>query len=142
VVALLVIIKYGLNGKHFQQIEYRGGGWPGRMLLKTESSTFTIPYLEYWAFLSPWFYFTTCMTCINGLCAQADVSCGDAWIPEFIKTDKKGTSAIVSRTEVGDSLLRQAEKQNYIELQHTDAKSILTSQTPMLNFKHFSLEKR
>lgn len=137
-----ILKKYGLLNKNIQRIEYRGGGWPGRMLLKTDSSTFTIPHLEYWALVSPWFYLDTCMTCINGLCPQADISCGDAWLPEFMSSDKKGTSVVVSRTEFGDMILNQVKKNDYVRLQQTDVNLILNSQTPMLNFKFLCLDKR
>ncbi len=134
--------KYGLEARTVTRLEYRGGGWPGRMFIQTDSSSIVIPFPEYWPLLSPWFYLNTCMTCIEGFNPQADISCGDAWIPAIMSKDKVGTSIVVSRTKIGDELIKKAEMRRYIVLQKVDVKTILNAQKSMLTFKHLRINER
>ncbi|MEM2507463.1 MAG: Coenzyme F420 hydrogenase/dehydrogenase, beta subunit C-terminal domain [Nitrososphaeria archaeon] len=134
--------KYGLKTKNITRLEYRGGGWPGRMLIQSGSSSIVVPFLEYYPILAPWFYMNTCMTCTEGLCSQADVSCGDAWIPAIMNKDRIGTSIVVSRTGIGDKLLKEAEIKRYIKLQKVNTKTILDAQKSMLAFKHLRINER
>jgi coenzyme F420 hydrogenase subunit beta len=134
--------KYGFKNQPIQRFNYRGMGWPGSMLIESGASTFTVPHLDYWISISPWFYLNTCITCISGLCNQADIACGDAWLPEIMNNDTKGTSIVVSRTKIGNHLLYEAEKNHYVTLQQINSQSIIKAQQHMLNFKHLSYNVR
>jgi coenzyme F420 hydrogenase subunit beta len=137
-----ILDKYGLRDQNIQQFEFRGGGWPGRMLIQTDSDTVAIPFGSYFALVSPWFLQSTCRTCTSGLCPTADITCGDAWLAEVMSTDKVGTSIVVSRTRAGDNILRAATYEHYLALQQIDVRTVLRSQKYMLISKHLSLNVR
>lgn len=139
---IYLLRKYGLKGYDIQQIRYRGEGWPGHMQVQTKLDTLTIPLLEYWPLISPWFFLNICMICAFGLSPESDISCGDAWFPELIEKDKLGTSIIVSRTDFGDKILRRAEERNVIKLQQIPPSSVVKAQKSMIDFKHHRLSVR
>ena len=128
--------KYNLGNKTIKKIKYRGNGWPGRLYIETKSDFLELPFIQYWPIISPWFTLRRCETCLSGLNIAADISCGDAWLPEVMKEDKKGTSVIVSRTKAGNDLLNKAISENYINVQPISPKKFLKSQNAMLDIKH------
>jgi len=135
--------KYGLRGHYITELKYRGGGWPGRMLVKANSNvTKSIPFIDYWVEISPWFLLDLCLVCLNGFNNLADISCGDAWLPEYMRKDKLGTSIILTRSDLGESILQMARKKGYIEFQPVSVSSILSAQQSMLFFKHFRIAHR
>ena len=58
-------------------------------------------------------YFTPdgCNVCSDHLAELADISFGDAWLPEF-EVDKLGTSIAISRTKLGEEFLAKARLNN------------------------------
>lgn len=131
-----ILSTYGFSDAALLNFRYRGYGWPGTMLLKTTALSVEIPFLEYWPLMSPWFYLNTCLTCIIGLTDQADIACGDAWLPEIIKTDSKGTSIVIARNTLGANIIKSAENEGYIKLKRLEPALILKAQKSMLFFKH------
>jgi len=67
------------------------------------------------------------MLCCDGAAELADISFGDAWLPEF-SDDKSGTSVIVSRTPKGDGLLKRMMTKGIIVLNSTTAAKVAESQ--------------
>jgi len=72
----------------------------------------------------------------------ADISVGDAWLPELMKIDQFGTSLIISRTKIGTSLLERAYQENRIKLKEVDPLTIKRSHKPSLIFKKRNLRAR
>jgi coenzyme F420 hydrogenase subunit beta len=79
--------------------------------------------------------------CSDALCELADISFGDAWLPE-LSADKIGSSIVVSRTGIGEELLQRAETENKLIIQHTSKEKLIESQKPALYFKKKSLSAR
>ena len=46
--------------------------------------------------------------CTDAVCELADISFGDAWLPE-LSNDKIGTSLVISRSETGEEVLRNTK---------------------------------
>ena len=46
----------------------------------------------------------------------SDLTCGDAWLPEIVQTDKVGSSFVVSRTPEAEELLEAAASREAVEL--------------------------
>ena len=91
---------YGSKIKHrirvsVHGITYRGKGWPGAMTVRSSERSVSIPLVgnwrSYWPVFSS-FLFTPmrCTMCPDQLAELADISLGDAWLPEF-RGDKIGT---------------------------------------------------
>ncbi len=95
---------------------YRGEGWPGKMTIKLGSREIFLSYADCWASgFGSFFHSMRCMLCADAAAELADISFGDAWLPE-LRDDKTGKSMLISRRETGESLLQNASAEGRIEL--------------------------
>lgn len=124
-----------------RNLSYRGEGWPGSMKISLESGELLLP--DYWNNLFGLNFFTParCLLCSDGICELADISFGDAWLPE-LSDDKIGRSIIVSKSEIGEQLLQVMKLKNRIELDRIGVKKVIQSQAGMLYFKKKNLNAR
>ncbi len=88
-----------------------------------------IPYSEYFHkyFFSKYFRNPRCNLCIDTTNELADISCGDAWLPEYDK-DKVGTSIIVTRERDADQLLNKIVESGQMQVKPIGPKRIEKSQ--------------
>ena len=118
------------NYEDVVEISHRKGAWPGGITLKTAHKSIHISLDEFWRgfpslnFCSP----LGCLFCADHTNVLADISVGDAWLPEVMKKDKIGTSIIIARSRRGLEVLRKAQKENAIELTEISIKKVLKSQ--------------
>jgi coenzyme F420 hydrogenase subunit beta len=111
-----------------ETLEYRGRGWPGSMRIRIKDGTDTIvPLADYYRKLAP-FSLGRCTLCSDMLGELSDLSCGDAWVPEAVKTDKVGSSFVITRTPEAEELLERAASQEAVELSELDLEPLLASQ--------------
>ena len=113
------------------------------MKISLESNELLLLLQDYWNNLFGLNFFTParCLLCSDGICELADISFGDAWLPE-LSDDKIGKSIIVSKSEIGEQLLQAMKLKNEIELDETSAKKVIQSQVGMLYFKKKNLNAR
>jgi coenzyme F420 hydrogenase subunit beta len=122
--------KHGIAKENIQTIEYRGNGWPGNMTieLKANGRRLTIPYAKYsdghFLAFTPW----RCKLCIDHAAELADISFGDAWLPEIRSKDEIGTSMIVTRNKKGEDFVQDALKDGLISLEQSTAGDVLKAQ--------------
>jgi len=123
-----VLHKYGINEEDVAQLDYRGKGWPGHMVMHLKNGTNKIiPHDDFTVFHNLNFFTPKrCGLCCDGNNDFADVSCGDAWLPELM-SDKIGTSVIISRNRVGESLLRLAMSSSKLALQDMDIRRVIAT---------------
>ena len=135
--------KLGIKKDDVKNLSYRGEGWPGSMKISLESGELLLLLPDYWGSLFGLDFFTParCLLCSDGICELADISFGDAWLPE-LSDDKIGKSIIVSKSEIGEQLLQAMKLKNEIELNETSAKKVIQSQAGMLYFKKKNLNAR
>ncbi|WP_018626102.1 Coenzyme F420 hydrogenase/dehydrogenase, beta subunit C-terminal domain [Niabella aurantiaca] len=74
-----------------------------------------------------------CDFCTDVLTELADISLGDAWLPEY-RPDGMGNSVIVTRTLLADRLIREGIEGNGLCVQPVDKNKIIESQRP--SFSH------
>lgn len=133
--------KRGIAPSAVEEIQYRGRGWPGSVLIRLADGTErTVPYPECYRELGP-HSLRRCTLCSDMLGELSDLTCGDAWIPEIVRTDKAGASFVVSRTPEGEALLEDAASKNAVELSELDVQKLLASQGHAL-FKKRKLKAR
>jgi len=105
--------KLGISQEQIVGIDYRGSGRPGSMLIKLKNnSSLSFPLLgkwkAYWPIFSSFFFTPArCTMCPDQANELADVSVGDAWLPELRK-ERKGESIIITRMNDGEEILKQA----------------------------------
>jgi len=116
-----------------EKLDYRGEGWPGSMTIQLKNKQRKLSELYYYydskfGSFVPW----RCTLCSDAACELADISFGDAWLPEIVEHDKIGTSLIVTRNEESDNILLQMISQSKIELNEITHNKVAISQGGML----------
>ena len=107
------ITAMGMDPAQVVHFRYRGFGWPGVTVAEDgDGRRVDMTYAESWGrYLAEEVQFR-CKICPDAVGGVADIACGDAWYsdargyPSFEERD--GRSLILSRTEVGETLLRSA----------------------------------
>ncbi|MEM1658468.1 MAG: Coenzyme F420 hydrogenase/dehydrogenase, beta subunit C-terminal domain [Candidatus Jordarchaeales archaeon] len=128
-----------------EEISFRGRGWPGKLYVRLrDGNEIFFPFFSYWRPLFSTYFFipTGCMFCSDMMNENADISVGDPWLPEILRTDRLGTSIAISRTEIGDKVLRKAWHTGYIELKEIGIEKVIESQWRPLFFKKVTLPAR
>jgi coenzyme F420 hydrogenase subunit beta len=136
--------KFNIKKDDVKKIDYRGRGWPGMMSIELKNgSKKIIPYSRISGILFGSSFFTSlrCTLCSDGTSELADISFGDAWLPE-LADDKIGTSICISRNEIGEEFIRSAISEREIELNEISTIKVVYSQRRMLHFKKNGLKAR
>jgi coenzyme F420 hydrogenase subunit beta len=136
--------KLGVAEEQVTSMSYRTRGWPGgfQVTLRSGEERF-IPLGNYWAPLFGRFFFTPwrCTLCPDGLAELADISFGDAWLPEFAR-ERQGKSIIMVRSQEGKELVDLALRKGRVELVEVESNKVFESQRDQILFKKKSLAAR
>ena len=125
------------------KLDYRGKGWPGMTSIGLDNDEKIIHSNIFGNITFASFFFTPdrCMLCSDQTSELADISFGDAWLPE-LEDNKIGESIIISRSKLGEKILQSLISERKIELNKINADSVVQSQSNMLRFKKESLKAR
>lgn len=132
----LLLQRTSVEKSEIIRLDYRGEGWPGFMKISLKNGTTKmLPWFLCWDFLGLDFFTPRrCLMCSDGLNELADLSFGDAWLPDF-SDDNLGTSIVIARSSAGKRLLRNAKSTGKIELEEIAANKVIRSQLKMIYFK-------
>ena len=139
-----LLARTSISENNVATLSYRGEGWPGNMSIFSKSGRkISIPYTLYWDCIFGPFFFApvACTLCTDATNELADISVGDPWLPEF-KSEKKGMTAIIARTEDAKKLLLSAMSNDRIDLLNLSCKKLKQSQMFNLNFKKKTVRRR
>ncbi|MEM3550700.1 MAG: Coenzyme F420 hydrogenase/dehydrogenase, beta subunit C-terminal domain [Candidatus Bathyarchaeia archaeon] len=133
--------KLKVKKEQINEISYRGRGWPGKLTLKfTNHRILEIPYPEYYDSGFGLFIPARCLLCYDFTNELADISFGDAWLPEFAH-DINGRSIIIVRSKIGMNLLQKASSEGVVVISEISPEKIIESQKSLL-FKKRGLKAR
>jgi len=116
-----------------QSIDYRGGGYPGKLRIRKKNDTETvIDHLDYkyWGYtFFKFFKPFRCWLCPDHSAELADMSFADNWtgLSQF-KSDNKGSSTVVARTPDSADLLRRMANEGRLSLHQIPAHIVKSSQ--------------
>ncbi|MHA1334051.1 MAG: Coenzyme F420 hydrogenase/dehydrogenase, beta subunit C-terminal domain [Candidatus Odinarchaeia archaeon] len=113
-----LINKFNIKRDDVERFEYRSKewkGWPGDIKFQYRDGKKVFLERDYRRLTKPFFTPLGCYICADKLNPLADITFGDAWIKKF-KNNKNGVSLIISRSEMGKELLKQAAKNNVVHL--------------------------
>lgn len=65
--------------------------------------------------------------CYDHLNEFADISFGDAWLPEVVK-QRKGETIVITRTEKGENLIQKAKEEGVIEVKEVSRTILMQAQ--------------
>lgn len=142
-----ILEKLGIDKKQVKALSYRGNGWPGGMSVEVnDGSNFSIPLLgtwnSYWSIFSSHFFTPIrCEMCPDQTAELADISLGDAWLPE-LRHDRIGESIIVTRTKIAEDILSLASSTKAISVMAVDPAKVRQTQGLNLKFKKDFLGSR
>jgi len=144
-----VLERLGVRTADVKGFYYRGNSWPDSLRVETKDNRtirlrFNRSWNAYWNVFSP-FFFTPlrCLMCPDEFNELADISLGDAWLSE-LKGHDKGESLIIARTEVGEELLRNAQRDGFLFIEGISPEKIEESQAFNVGFKkkHYATRLR
>jgi coenzyme F420 hydrogenase subunit beta len=131
----------GIAPGSVETFQYRGRGWPGSVLVRLKDGTErTVPYPDCYRQLGP-YSLRRCTLCSDMLGELSDLTCGDAWLPEIMRTDRSGSSFVVTRTPGAEELLEAGASKEAVQLSELDLEQLLASQHHAL-FKKRKLQAR
>ena len=126
----------GIHKEEIEELNYRGNGYPGGMLIKLRNGSRSfIALSDYYDTKFGLFPPLRCTLCYDHSSELTDISLGDAWLPEVKMNDKIGTSIIVSRTKQAEAILGKMVTQGKIHLNIISAFSVYESQHGFANKK-------
>lgn len=114
-----LLLRLNTELKDCKTITYRGNGWPGlTTVVSKNGETKQIEYKEAWGKYLGRDLRTLCHFCLDGTGDSADIVCADFWYlndqeePDF--SEHEGRNIIISRTEIGNKVIKQACNDGYI----------------------------
>jgi coenzyme F420 hydrogenase subunit beta len=109
-----------IDSSRLKSFRYRGDGWPGMTrAVGVDGQVAEMSYSKSWGSILNRHLQFRCKICPDGTGEFADVVCADAWYgkdgyPDF--NEKEGRSLVVSRTNVGESLVKEATRAGVIRV--------------------------
>lgn len=110
--------KWNIKKEEVREINYRGDGWPGNMIIKLKNGEIKrIPFSEALSQHTLWINtIFRCLFCPDLTAELSDMSFGDPWIPEIVETENKGQSIVIARNKNVNLLLSKALNEKQIHL--------------------------
>lgn len=124
--------KVGKGIDDLREVSYREGNWPGKTVLQFAGATSRIIDKN---IANHIFTLPRCLYCVDHTNELADISCGDAWLPELLRKNDAGWSAIICRSPKGVEILDELRDKGRLFLEKVDIERVIESQYPMLCFK-------
>jgi coenzyme F420 hydrogenase subunit beta len=89
-----------------KELRYRGNGWPGDLQVRLQGGqTYREHLYSYFGASFSAYEMARCDLCSDAFGELADLSCGDAWLPEYVENDDQGTSVVLVRSKRGEEIL-------------------------------------
>lgn len=82
-----------------------------------------------------------CDFCTDVLTELADISLGDAWLPEY-RQDGKGNSIIVTRSLLADIIIQEGINDKLLEVMPIEKEKIIQSQKSSFSHRHDAIQFR
>jgi coenzyme F420 hydrogenase subunit beta len=126
-----LIAKAGLNKQQVVDLQYRGGPWPGGLLVRTtDGQQRFIPKHSY-AYVNLAYSPRRCLTCPDLTNELADIAVGDCWLEEY----SGGWSTVICRSIQGEQVLRAAEEAAVLRVEDISREDLLRSHGHLFVYK-------
>jgi coenzyme F420 hydrogenase subunit beta len=135
-----IIKTNNLDIQDIKKIQYRGNGWPGwfSILSKNNKIIFKQEYIKIWnnILCKDKYQTKRCLLCNDATGEHADISVGDAWLPEYIG-NSSGHSVVIVRSDKGNNHIDGCIKDNVLTLEETTEDAVIESQKNLLTKKKY-----
>ncbi|MBN1694564.1 Coenzyme F420 hydrogenase/dehydrogenase, beta subunit C-terminal domain [candidate division WOR-3 bacterium] len=137
----------GIDLKKVKSLDYRGGSGLGDLLISLEDgskksidrrsgSLFDLLRAEATFGFHNFFTPRRCLLCCDETAELADISFGDAWLPEVIKNHPEGSTIVIVRTRRGEKAFNSMIASNLQELEDINEEAVRRSQKTALRYKN------
>ena len=141
-----ILNKMGIASNEIAELKYRGDGWPGgiKVLRKDGQQKFLPNQGSLWSEIFGAYFFVPfcCTLCHDDLNEYADISFADAWLTKIMKTDKKGTSIAITRTQNGEKLIEDSVLNGAVKVATLSVEDLIKSQLWPILFKKRNIKAR
>lgn len=130
----LIARRNGIEPTRINYFRFRGNGQPGSMMISEDSGkTVEIAYPGYVGQTGVSKHLR-CHLCVDATAELADLACGDAWLPRFLK-DTNPWSIVISRNKMADDIIAGMKKEGLIRVEDVTPEEIIQSQHENLTSK-------
>jgi coenzyme F420 hydrogenase subunit beta len=126
----VLVEECGLSGfEEVSSLQYRGGDWPGYLIVETTDGRRIEVERHHYMYhvLLPGYRRDRCMVCLDWSAELSDLSVGDHFAAPEEGEVPLGESAFIVRSEAGEKLMREAERQGVIKTLPIEKEFILGS---------------
>ena len=126
-IATELLKKIRIKLSEIKEILYRDQGWPSKMRIEMKNSKILL-LSNYWITYPAGYFFANrrCILCQDLTAELSDIPSGDAWLSEYSK-DKKETSIVISRTEFGEIIIKEASRNKRIKINKVSKEKAIRS---------------
>lgn len=132
-----VLKRLKLRKEEVIKVSYRDGKWPGRFTATLKSGAVRFLPLDDYVFIMKMFQNIRCVMCADHTGEFADLSVGDAWLPEL--KGQEGWNVVVARTTIGQKLLQAARNNKNLVAYPVGSSKVIDSQKLMLYDKKIKI---
>ena len=126
-----LIAKTGLTREQIVSLQYRGGPWPGGLLLHSSHGERRLIPKHSYSYVNLAYVPRRCLACPDLTNELADVSVGDTWLEEYAG----GWSTVVCRSARGEQLLAEASQAGVLRTEEISRQDLLRSHGHLLAYK-------
>jgi len=126
-----LIRKTGLAPEQVAQLQYRGGPWPGGLVIDSrDGQQHVIPKDEY-GYVNLMHVPRRCLVCPDLTNELADLAVGDTWLDEYAG----GWSTVISRSAKGERLMQEAMQAGVLRVEEINRDALLRSHGHLIAYK-------
>lgn len=133
--------RHNIDYNSLSFFRFRGGGQPGSLLMTDlKGAKFEASYPRYVGYTG-FSKLLRCHLCVDATGELADICCGDAWLDKY-ENDKYPRSIILTRTSLGDKLIKQMEFNKRLNIESLTEEEVITSQKINITSKKYRQHSR
>jgi coenzyme F420 hydrogenase subunit beta len=126
-----LIRKLGFDKKEVTSLEYRGGSWPGGLLIRASDGREALIPKHAYDYVNLMYVPRRCLTCPDLTNELADISVGDVWLEQY----RGGWSTVVGRSLHGRKVLKEAALDGVIRMEELGREQVLRSHAHLFAYK-------
>jgi coenzyme F420 hydrogenase subunit beta len=126
-----LIAKTGFTKEQVVELQYRGGPWPGGLLVRSRNGEQRFIPKSSHSYVNLSHVPRRCLVCPDLTNELADLSVGDTWLEEYAG----GWSTVICRSPQGERLLAEAADAGVLRVQDISRREFLRSHGHLLAYK-------
>jgi len=126
-----LITKAGFAKQQVARFQYRGGPWPGGLVIDGRDGQRYFAPKDSYAYVNLMHVPHRCLVCPDLTNELADLSVGDTWLREY----EGGWSTVICRTAQGERLLEEAVQAGALRLAEIDRAALMHSHGHLFAYK-------